>query len=676
MPLVKQGQVECSFQPERNGSPREGSGAGRASLCPPKRSASRRDRISAEKGAPFAYPASDGTSDDMDVTEDSPAPAAKAAAAAARDAREAPAGLQSSPRALATIAPRRGPSASAQSGGSPLPPPRTGRRGAPQAFPHKLFHILSDAHNARFVRWTKDGQGFVILDQGGFAESVLPKYFRHKNFPSFQRQLNLYGFRKLLRNVKKDRVGPFANAAQHPSCGTLEDEHCYWHPSFRRDQPRLISKLFRARQSHHATSVGSAPSAAPNSNAPGAGMGPPHSAMAAADAAAAGAASRRPRADSSGRKVPLPPRAQDLPPPPMHPYAAAPWPSAGPYATAVPVLMVPYGAPPMAMAPMMAPPPPFLRQNGFSSGIFLDAQSHAPHPYRYGDAASAAAAAPPPPPPPRRAPRMSLSEVAGADEGGGDREGGGGGAARAGRGPGGAQELDRSAMIDQLKRRLSAQDDGVGSPASSAARSGRAHSWLRGKCFFPPTRGNSLDVDEPSFARGRPMLKRGGSGSSDGSQRSLGGPGAAMSSQDNDRAQAAHLLMQVHRKREAPSLPLTPTNPLGLNELDLSPRSDLLEYSCFASLINTPQLSPRRGGDLSPLPLHSPLVGTPGRLSPPGEPHWWPGELSPKPGCKRTGAFEEAAAGDMVKKAKLIGEEGLLQQTRRGRRPFGGKVQL
>ena len=73
--------------------------------------------------------------------------------------------------------------------------PRTGKRGAPQAFPHLLFMML-EREEGRHINWCSDGLSFEVPDKDVFVRETLPRYFRHSRFASFQRQLNLYGFKK------------------------------------------------------------------------------------------------------------------------------------------------------------------------------------------------------------------------------------------------------------------------------------------------------------------------------------------------------------------------------------------------------------------------------------------------------------------------------------------------
>ncbi|CAM9805257.1 unnamed protein product, partial [Hapterophycus canaliculatus] len=64
------------------------------------------------------------------------------------------------------------------------------------------------------VTWTSTGTAFGILDNTAFANDVLSSYFKHNKFSSFQRQLNLYGFRKIVKG---------------------RESGCYIHPASLRD---------------------------------------------------------------------------------------------------------------------------------------------------------------------------------------------------------------------------------------------------------------------------------------------------------------------------------------------------------------------------------------------------------------------------------------------------------
>ena len=48
----------------------------------------------------------------------------------------------------------------------------------------------------KIIRWKPDGIAFEITDTEALATEILPKYFRHTKFASFQRQLNYFGFKK------------------------------------------------------------------------------------------------------------------------------------------------------------------------------------------------------------------------------------------------------------------------------------------------------------------------------------------------------------------------------------------------------------------------------------------------------------------------------------------------
>ncbi|XP_062980793.1 heat shock factor protein 2 isoform X2 [Elgaria multicarinata webbii] len=94
----------------------------------------------------------------------------------------------------------------------------TGAATAVPAFLSKLWALVGDAPSNQLITWSQNGQSFLVLDEQRFAKEILPKYFKHNNMASFVRQLNMYGFRKVVHVdsgiVKLERDGPVE--FQHP----------------------------------------------------------------------------------------------------------------------------------------------------------------------------------------------------------------------------------------------------------------------------------------------------------------------------------------------------------------------------------------------------------------------------------------------------------------------------
>ncbi|NXY00668.1 HSF5 protein, partial [Centropus bengalensis] len=114
----------------------------------------------------------------------------------------------------------------------------------PDAFPAKLWRLVNSP-SVTSVRWDARGEGLLIL-QPRFERELLglgppgqgppaaPGVFRTRSFASFVRQLNLYGFHKVL--------------PAQPGEGL----HHFQSPYFRRDRPDLLARLQRLTKAKRA----------------------------------------------------------------------------------------------------------------------------------------------------------------------------------------------------------------------------------------------------------------------------------------------------------------------------------------------------------------------------------------------------------------------------------------
>lgn len=79
-------------------------------------------------------------------------------------------------------------------------PKRNGKGGVITPFPLKLHNMLSQIEDdglSSVISWQPHGRAFVVRNPAEFSKRVMPKYFKQTKFASFQRQLNLYGFRRI-----------------------------------------------------------------------------------------------------------------------------------------------------------------------------------------------------------------------------------------------------------------------------------------------------------------------------------------------------------------------------------------------------------------------------------------------------------------------------------------------
>ncbi|KAF9578835.1 hypothetical protein BGW38_005172 [Lunasporangiospora selenospora] len=66
-------------------------------------------------------------------------------------------------------------------------------------FIDKLYKMVEDSAIQHLIAWAKDGDMFYVFNCIELSASVLPKFFKHNNWQSFVRQLNMYGFHKIYR---------------------------------------------------------------------------------------------------------------------------------------------------------------------------------------------------------------------------------------------------------------------------------------------------------------------------------------------------------------------------------------------------------------------------------------------------------------------------------------------
>ncbi|XP_060041359.1 heat shock factor protein 4 isoform X2 [Erinaceus europaeus] len=101
------------------------------------------------------------------------------------------------------------------------------------AFLGKLWALVGDPGTDHLIRWSPSGTSFLVSDQSRFAKEVLPQYFKHSNMASFVRQLNMYGFRKVMSIEQGGLLRP-------------ERDHVeFQHPSFMRGREQLLERVRR-----------------------------------------------------------------------------------------------------------------------------------------------------------------------------------------------------------------------------------------------------------------------------------------------------------------------------------------------------------------------------------------------------------------------------------------------
>lgn len=90
---------------------------------------------------------------------------------------------------------------------------------------------MDESRNTDLIRWSDKGDSFIVLDEDEFAKTLIPELFKHNNYASFVRQLNMYGFHK--------RVGLSDNSMKASERKNKSPSE-YYNPYFRRGHPNLL----------------------------------------------------------------------------------------------------------------------------------------------------------------------------------------------------------------------------------------------------------------------------------------------------------------------------------------------------------------------------------------------------------------------------------------------------
>jgi hypothetical protein len=111
-------------------------------------------------------------------------------------------------------------------------------------FPFRLHAILKEVSDGvegydQIMTWLPHGRSFAILKHELFISEIMPKYFKQSKIASFQRQLNLYGFRRITGSI---------------------DNGSYYHEYFLRGKPFLTRKMVRPKLSKGPSITRRAPS--------------------------------------------------------------------------------------------------------------------------------------------------------------------------------------------------------------------------------------------------------------------------------------------------------------------------------------------------------------------------------------------------------------------------------
>jgi heat shock transcription factor len=95
----------------------------------------------------------------------------------------------------------------------------------------RTSRFVNDSKTDDLIRWSASGNSFMVLDEEEFSKKLIPDLFKHNNYASFVRQLNMYGFHKV--------VG-LADGSLKTSEQRSKPPSEYENPYFKRGHPDLM----------------------------------------------------------------------------------------------------------------------------------------------------------------------------------------------------------------------------------------------------------------------------------------------------------------------------------------------------------------------------------------------------------------------------------------------------
>jgi hypothetical protein len=113
--------------------------------------------------------------------------------------------------------------------------------------------MVDDERVQHLIHWSGPAS-FVVVSPDEFSKEVLPQHFKHNNFASFVRQLNMYGFHKVNDYNNGGQVGGAQGGSGGDGSGRTGGlaaalgEQMNWefsHPMFRRGKRDLLSEIRR-----------------------------------------------------------------------------------------------------------------------------------------------------------------------------------------------------------------------------------------------------------------------------------------------------------------------------------------------------------------------------------------------------------------------------------------------